>query len=140
MLAVGQEDLTYPQLGNDFYFYELCSRAEKESRVERTAFSEMCVWQGHNGKIKSNQKLDYKTEGRIRCYRLMQRGVETLDTYLKLLLQVLELRYIASLRFTTRKLWHSHQKHVYPKSSRESLFIFLSKHVSVPARLTRVRL
>lgn len=33
----------------------------------------------------------------------MQRGVETLDTYLKLLLQVLELRYIASLLFAIRK-------------------------------------
>lgn len=32
----------------------------------------------------------------------MQRGVETLDTYLKLLLQVLELRYIASLLFAIR--------------------------------------
>lgn len=127
MLAVGQEDLTYPQLGNDFISMNCAQGQKKESRVERTAFSEMCVWQGHHGKIKSNQKLDYKTEGRIRCYRLMQRGVETLDTYLKLLLQVLELRYIASLRFATRKLWYSHQKHVYPKSSKESLFIFFVK-------------
>lgn len=33
----------------------------------------------------------------------MQRGVETLDTYLKLLLQVLELRYIASLLFAIKR-------------------------------------
>lgn len=39
----------------------------------------------------------------------MQRGVETLDTYLKLLLQVLELIYIDSFLFATKKLWCSYQ-------------------------------
>lgn len=71
-----------------FYFHELCSGAEREGRIEKADFSETCVCEGHDCKS-NNQKPYHKKGGRL-SYKLMQRGVETLDTYLKLILQVLE--------------------------------------------------
>lgn len=64
----------------------------------------------------------------------MQRGVETLDTYLKLLLQVLELRYIVSPPVCNQELWYSHQMYVYPKSSKESLFYICSVKTGINAK------
>lgn len=52
----------------------------------------------------------------------MQR-VETLDTYLKLLLQVLELRYIASLLFATRKSCGIHIRCMYIPRAAKPFYI-----------------
>lgn len=69
----------------------------------------------------------------------MQRGVETLDTYLKLLLQVLELRYIASLLFAIRKSCGIRIRCDYIQGQQRKPFIFaLSKQVSMPKSLTKM--
>lgn len=69
----------------------------------------------------------------------MQRGVETLDTYLNLLLQVLELRYIAYPHVCNQKAVVFTSDACISQYEQESLFIFaLSKWVLMPKRLTRV--
>lgn len=53
----------------------------------------------------------------------MQRGIETLYTYLKLILQVLELRYIASLLFATRKSCGIHIRCIFQEQQRKPFYI-----------------
>lgn len=53
----------------------------------------------------------------------MQRGFETLDTYLKLLLQVLELRYIASLLFAIRKSCGIRISCIYIQAAKKTFYI-----------------
>lgn len=52
----------------------------------------------------------------------MQIGVETLDTYLTLLLQVLELRYIASLLLQSDRAVAVTSDAFISKSSKENFF------------------
>lgn len=64
----------------------------------------------------------------------MQRGVETLDTYLKLLLQVLELRYIASLLFATRESCGIHIRCMYSQEQQRKPFYICSVRTGVNAK------
>lgn len=64
----------------------------------------------------------------------MQRGVETLDTYLKLLLQVLELRYITSLLFATRESCGIHIRCMYSQEQQRKPFYICSVRTGVNAK------
>lgn len=97
----------------------------------------MCVYEGHGDKL-SNQHY-YMTGGRLVCYKLIQRGVETLDTYLKLILQVLELRYIAFLLLHTKSCGVHIRCMYIPRAAKKAFkYLLFSKQVSVPKSLTKM--
>lgn len=69
----------------------------------------------------------------------MQRGVETLDTYLKLLLQVLELRYIASPPVCNQKaVVFTSDACISQEEQRKLFYICSVKMGLIAKRLTRV--
>lgn len=74
----------------------MSSQARKKRGIAEKAASSETFKEIHNGGKLSSQSPCYKTD------KVLQ--IETLDTYLKLLLQVLVLRSIASLLFATIKL------------------------------------